>query len=247
MNLTIENLTKSFGSKPVLDINHYAIHSGEIIGLVGNNGAGKTTLFRIILDLLHADSGSVTIDGYVDGQPFSCDTSQNESWKAYTGAFVDAGFLIDYLTPEEYFRFIAKISGISDAVLRDRLLQFDGFMNGEILGQKTLIRNLSMGNKQKVGIIGAMLHYPKLLILDEPFNFLDPTSQLAMKYLLETYSKEHKATIIVSSHNLTHTLDICSRITLLEHGVILKDYDRDYALLTSEIEEYFRGQQSGKI
>ncbi len=227
MNLTIEKLTKSFGEKQALNIDHYAIHSGETIGLVGNNGAGKTTLFRIILDLLHADTGCVTIDGVVDGQPVSCDTSKSEAWKAYTGAFVDTGFLIDYLTPEEYFRFIAKISGISDAVLHDRLLQFDGFMNGEILGQKTLIRNLSMGNKQKVGIIGAMLHYPKLLILDEP-------------------SKEHHATIIVSSHNLTHTLDICSRITLLEHGIILKDYDRDYAMLNSEIEEYFRGQQSGK-
>ena len=246
MNLTIEKLTKSFGEKQALNIDHYAIQSGETIGLVGNNGAGKTTLFRIILDLLHADTGCVTIDGVVDGQPVSCDTSKSEAWKAYTGAFVDTGFLIDYLTPEEYFRFIAKISGISDAVMHDRLLQFDGFMNGEILGQKTLIRNLSMGNKQKVGIIGAMLHYPKLLILDEPFNFLDPTSQLAMKYLLETYSKEQKATIIVSSHNLTHTLDICSRITLLEHGIILKDYDRDYAMLNSEIEEYFRGQQSGK-
>lgn len=241
MNLTIEKLTKSFGEKQALNIDHYAIHSGETIGLVGNNGAGKTTLFRIILDLLHADTGSVTIDGVIDGVPVSCDPAKSEDWKAYTGAFVDTGFLIDYLTPEEYFRFIAKISGISDAVLHDRLLQFDGFMNGEILGQKTLIRNLSMGNKQKVGIIGAMLHYPKLLILDEPFNFLDPTSQLAMKYLLETYSKEQKATIIVSSHNLTHTLDICSRITLLEHGCIIKDYDRDYAMLTSEIEAYFKG------
>ena len=241
MNLTIEKLTKSFGDKQALNIDHYAIHSGETIGLVGNNGAGKTTLFRIILDLLHADTGCVTMDGVVDGVPVSCDTSKSESWKAYTGAFVDTGFLIDYLTPEEYFRFIAKISGISDEVLHDRLLQFDGFMNGEILGQKTLIRNLSMGNKQKVGIIGAMLHYPQLLILDEPFNFLDPTSQLAMKYLLETYSKEHHATIIVSSHNLTHTLDICSRITLLEHGLIIKDYDRDYAMLTSEIEAYFKG------
>ena len=241
MNLTIEKLTKSFGEKQALNIDHYAIHSGETIGLVGNNGAGKTTLFRIILDLLHADTGCVTIDGVVDGVPVSCDTSKSESWKAYTGAFVDTGFLIDYLTPEEYFRFIAKISSISDEVLHDRLLQFDGFMNGEILGQKTLIRNLSMGNKQKVGIIGAMLHYPQLLILDEPFNFLDPTSQLAMKYLLETYSKEHHATIIVSSHNLTHTLDICSRITLLEHGLIIKDYDRDYAMLTSEIEAYFKG------
>ena len=136
MNLTIEKLTKSFGEKQALNIDHYAIHSGETIGLVGNNGAGKTTLFRIILDLLHADTGCVTIDGVVDGQPVSCDTSKSEAWKAYTGAFVDTGFLIDYLTPEEYFRFIAKISGISDAVMHDRLLQFDGFMNGEILGQK---------------------------------------------------------------------------------------------------------------
>jgi len=241
MNVTIENLTKSFGEKRALDIDRYSIHSGEIIGLVGNNGAGKTTLFRIILDLLHADSGSVTIDGLVDDVLVSCDTAKSEDWKSFTGAFVDTGFLIDYLTPEEYFRFIAKVSGISDSVLNDRLLQFDSFMNGEVLGQKTLIRNLSMGNKQKVGIIGAMLHYPKLLILDEPFNFLDPTSQLAMKYLLETYSKEQRATIIVSSHNLTHTLDICTRITLLEHGCIIKDYDRDYALLTSEIEAYFKG------
>lgn len=241
MNITIENLTKSFGEKQVLNIDHYVIHSGEIIGLVGNNGAGKTTLFRIILDLLHADSGCVTIDGVIDGVPVSCDTSKSEDWKAYTGAFVDAGFLIDYLTSEEYFRFIAKISNISDEVLANRLLQFDSFMNGEVMGQKTLIRNLSMGNKQKVGIIGAMLHYPRLLILDEPFNFLDPTSQLAMKYLLETYSKERGATILVSSHNLTHTMDICTRVTLLEHGCIIKDYDKDYALLTSEIEAYFKG------
>ena len=241
MNLTIENLTKSFGEKKALDIDYYSIHSGELIGLVGNNGAGKTTLFRIILDLLKADTGCVTIDGIIDGMPVSCDTSKSEDWKSYTGAFVDTSFLIDYLTPEEYFRFIAKISGISDEVMNDRLLQFDSFMNGEVLGQKTLIRNLSMGNKQKVGIIGAMLHHPKLLILDEPFNFLDPTSQLAMKYLLETYNKEMGATIIVSSHNLTHTIDICTRITLLEHGSIIKDYDKDYALLTSEIEAYFKG------
>jgi len=244
MNLTVENVKKTFGEKVALDIERYAIHSGEIIGLVGNNGAGKTTLFRIILDLLHADQGSVTIDGEVDGQLLSFNTADSEDWKAYTGAYVDSGFLIDYLTPEEYFRFIAKISGISDEVLKERLLQFDGFMNGEVLGQKALIRNLSMGNKQKVGIIGAMLHYPKLLILDEPFNFLDPTSQMQMKYLLQTYHQEHGATIIVSSHNLGHTIDICTRITLLEHGTIIKDYDKDYAQLTSEIESYFLGNMN---
>ncbi len=244
MNITIDNLTKSFGDKKALNIGHYAIHSGEIIGLVGNNGAGKTTLFRTILDLLHPDSGSIIIDGDVDGQHVSYDPTKCEDWKAVTGAFVDSGFLIDYLTPEEYFRFIAKISGISDEVMNDRLLKFDNFMNGEVLGQKTLIRNLSMGNKQKVGIIGAMIHNPKLLILDEPFNFLDPSSQVAMKYLLEMYNKEFGATIIVSSHNLTHTIEICSRVTLLEQGEIIKDYDKDYAELTSEIEEYFNGNAS---
>ncbi|MBQ8020029.1 MAG: ATP-binding cassette domain-containing protein [Paludibacteraceae bacterium] len=241
MNLIIENLTKTFRGKKALDIERYIVHSGEVVGLVGNNGAGKTTLFRIVLDLLKADSGYVKIGGEIAGRPFSCDTSRSEDWKSYTGAFIDTGFLIDYLTPEEYFRFLAKITGIGDRSLAERLAHFECFMNGEIIGRKTLIRNLSMGNKQKVGIIGAMLHYPQLLILDEPFNFLDPTSQLTMKYLLESYAKEQRATIIVSSHNLIHTLDICNRITLLEQGRIIKDYDRDYALLTSEIEAYFRG------
>lgn len=241
MNITIDNLTKSFGDKHALNVSHYAIHSGEIVGLVGNNGAGKTTLFRIILDLLHADGGTVTMDCDVDGEHLSFDPTKTEEWKAFTGAYVDSGFLIDYLTPEEYFRFIAKISGIDDETLNIRLSKFENFMNGEVLGQKTLIRNLSMGNKQKVGIIGAMLNNPKLLILDEPFNFLDPSSQVAMTYLLDMYNKENGATIIVSSHNLTHTIEICSRVTLLEHGVILKDYDKDYAELTSEIEEYFKG------
>ncbi len=241
MNITIENLTKHFGEKEALNIQRYDIHSGEIIGLLGNNGAGKTTLFRILLDLLHADTGTTIIHGTLpDGSYASFDTAKNEDWKRYTGAFIDSGFLIDFLTPEEYFSFIGKVNNISQSVINEHLLQFEGFMNGEVLGRNILIRNLSMGNQQKVGIIGAMLANPKLLILDEPFNFLDPSSQLAMKYLLENYNKETGATIIVSSHNLTHTFDICTRATLLEHGKIIKDYSKDYATLTTEIEEYFK-------
>jgi ABC-2 type transport system ATP-binding protein len=241
MNITIENLTKHFGEKEALNIQRYDIHAGEIIGLLGNNGAGKTTLFRILLDLLHADTGTTIIHGTLpDGSYASFDTAKNEDWKQYTGAFIDSGFLIDFLTPEEYFSFIGKVNNIPQSVINEQLLQFDGFMNGEVMGRNILIRNLSMGNQQKVGIIGAMLANPKLLILDEPFNFLDPSSQLAMKYLLENYNKETGATIIVSSHNLTHTFDICTRATLLEHGKIIKDYDKDYATLTTEIEEYFK-------
>jgi len=231
MELTIENLRKTFGEKVALDINYYVVHEGEMVGLVGNNGAGKTTLFRLVLDLLRPDSGVARIN--------SIATAHSEEWKSDTGAYIDSGFLIDYLTPEEYFAFLAKVNGVAKDVLQARLQQFEHFMNGEILGHSTLIRNLSAGNKQKVGIIGAMLHYPKLLLLDEPFNFLDPSSQHAMKYLLEAYNKELGATIIVSSHNLTHTFDICSRITLLEHGQIIKDYPKEYPNLTQEIEAYF--------
>ncbi len=231
MELTIDNIKKTFGEKVALDIAAYVIHDGEIVGLVGNNGAGKTTLFRVILDLIQPDCGVARIGGM--------STAHSEDWKAFTGAYIDTGFLIDYLTPDEYFDFVARINGVPASVKQERLQLFSHFMNGEILDKGTLIRNLSSGNKQKVGIIGAMLHQPQLLILDEPFNFLDPSSQHAMKYLLESYHRETGATIIVSSHNLAHTFDICSRITLLEHGHIIKDYDKDYANLAVEIEEYF--------
>lgn len=233
MEIIVDKVKKSFGEKVALDIDKYIIHQGEVIGLVGNNGAGKTTLFRIILDLLKADCGEVQVGGFV--------TSKCEDWKDFTGAYLDNGFLIDYLTPEEYFRFLAKVYGITDAELEHRLTRYENFMNGEVMGQDKLIRNLSAGNQQKVGIVGALLGNPQILILDEPFNFLDPSSQLAMKYMLTNYNQETHATILVSSHNLTHTFDICTRVTLLEHGRIIKDYDKDYAELTSEIEEYFEG------
>ena len=229
--ITINNLKKQFGQTIACDIPSFTINDGDVLGLVGNNGAGKTTLFRLMLDLLKPDEGSILIN---DVNP-----AQSEAWKETTGAHIDDSFLIDYLTPEEYFDFLGKVNHIAKSDIEQRLQQFDHFMNGEVVGTKTLIRNLSAGNKQKVGIIGAMLHQPQLLILDEPFNFLDPSSQHAMKYLLENYNRETGATIIVSSHNLTHTLDICTRITLLEHGHIIKDHSKDYANLTAEIEEYF--------
>lgn len=234
MELKLNNIKKCFGEKVALDIDSYMVNEGEVIGLVGNNGAGKTTMFRVILDLIKPEEGEVSIGGI--------NPAQSEEWKEFTGAYVDSGFLIDYLTPEEYFSFIAKITNMSNDTLEERLKAFEGFMNGEVMGQNTLIRNLSMGNKQKVGIIAAMLTNPKLLILDEPFNFLDPTSQLAMKHVIENYNKQTGAMVIVSSHNLNHTIDICSRVTLLEHGKIIKDYTKaEHADIMKEVEDYFVG------
>ena len=196
--ITIDKLKKNFGEKVAVDIEHYEINQGDMLGLVGNNGAGKTTLFRLMLDLLKADDGKVIIN--------DIDVSRSEDWKSITGAFIDDGFLIDYLTPEEYFYFIGKMYGLKKEEVDERLIPFERFMSGEVIGHKKLIRNYSAGNKQKIGIISAMLHYPQLLILDEPFNFLDPSSQSIIKHLLKKYNEEHQATVIISSHNLNHTV-----------------------------------------
>lgn len=229
--IQITNLQKKFGEKIAVNIDNYTIGKGEMLGLVGNNGAGKTTLFRLILDLLQADQGEVTIN--------DINVVRSEDWKSITGAYIDDGFLIDYLTPEEYFYFIGKMYGLKKEEVDERLKPFERFMNNEVLGQKKFIRNYSMGNKQKIGIISAMLHYPQLLILDEPFNFLDPSSQAVIKHLLKKYSDEHQATVIISSHNLNHTVDICPRIALLEHGVIIRDIHNENNSAEKELEDYF--------
>ena len=232
--IEIKNLLKQFGETKAVDIDNYVINQGDMLGLVGNNGAGKTTLFRLILDLLQADKGNVTIDGI--------DVSKSEDWKKTTGEFIDDGFLIDYLTPEEYFYFIGKVYGLSKQEIDERLKPFEHFMNGEVVGQKKYIRNYSAGNKQKVGIISAMIHHPQLLILDEPFNFLDPTSQSIIKQLLKKYHEEHNATVIISSHNLNHTVDICSRIALMEHGKIIRDLVNENNSAEQELENYFNAK-----
>lgn len=231
MNITIDQLKKNFGSKVAVDIDCYTIKSSDMLGLVGNNGAGKTTLFRLILDLLKADAGNVCIG--------DINVSKSEEWKNVTGAFIDEGFLIDYLTPEEYFYFVGKMYGLKKEVVDERLARFERFMNGEVIGKKKLIRNYSAGNKQKIGIISAMLHQPQVLILDEPFNFLDPSSQSIIKHILKAYNEETGATILVSSHNLNHTVDICPRIALLENGKIIRDIDNKHNSAEKELEAYF--------
>lgn len=241
--IKIENLKKNFGETCACDIPSFTINDGDILGLVGNNGAGKTTLFRLLLDLLKADDGSVCyILPSSDGEgreTESVNPAESEAWKQHVGAYVDEGFLIDFLTPEEYFAFLGKVSGINQQETDERLKMFERFANGEVFGQKKLIRNLSAGNKMKVGIISALFRQPKTVILDEPFNFLDPTSQLVQKHLLQDYAQQTGATILISSHNLQHTVDISTRIALLEHGQIIRDLPNTEGSASAELQEYF--------
>ena len=221
--IQINNLQKKFGEKIAVNIESYTIPQGDMLGLVGNNGAGKTTLFRLILDLLKANGGNVTINGI--------EVSKSEEWKNTTGAFIDDGFLIDYLTPEEYFYFIGKMYGLKKEEVDERLAPFERFMNGEVMGQKKFIRNFSMGNKQKIGIISAMLHHPQLLILDEPTAGLDVMARESILNLFREYMEEDgERTILISSHISSDLEGLCDDIYMIHEGRIIFHEDTDVLL-----------------
>ena len=244
MRIQLENLKKCFGDKTAVDIQNFTINDGEIIGLVGNNGAGKTTLFRLMLDLLKADEDNVKMfpnkqQAENEDIPSEINPSVSEDWKMLTGAYIDNSFLIDFLTAEEYFEFIGKVSGLSKQQTEERLKDFEHFMNGEVLGQKKYIRDFSAGNKQKVGIIAALLNRPQLVVLDEPFNFLDPSSQNQLKRLITEFNQSTGATVLISSHNLQHTVEISTRVALLEHGVKIIDFNNTDGKAEEKLEEYF--------
>ena len=233
MEIKIENLKKIYGQNTVINIPELTLHNGELVGLVGNNGAGKTTLMRLILDLIRANEGRVLSNGNPVNECFE--------WKKYTGSFVDKGFLIDYYTPEEFFDFIAGVYGIDSATLAERLQGFESLMRDEIMGTGKLIRDFSEGNRQKIGIIGAMIVNPKILILDEPFNYLDPSSQINIARIIHEVNQQHGTTVLISSHNLNFISEICNRIILMEKGVILKDLTNANEAAAKELQSYFEG------
>jgi len=229
--IEIKDLLKKFNNHVALNIPLLNIIKGEVVGLIGNNGAGKTTLFRLMLDLLCTDSGYVKINGI--------DVSKNEEWKLSVGSFLSSNFLIDFLTPDEYFLFVGKMFSLKDYEIKERLIDYKLFMNGEILSQKKYIRNFSTGNKQKIGIVAAMMVNPEILFLDEPFNFLDPSTQIEMKRLLQWSNAKFNTTIILSSHNLNYVYDVSSHIILLEKGLIIKNVDNLTKGSLSDISHYF--------
>ena len=220
MDIQIQLLQKRYGKAMVVNIPMLTLKQGELVGLVGNNGAGKTTLMRLILDLIEPTQGFVCSNGEK--------VNETEAWKHYTGSFIDGRFLIELYTPEEYFQFIAAVYGIDDATLRD-----------EILGKKKYIRDFSQGNKQKIGIMGAMLIHPQVLILDEPFNFLDPSSQIQVSKFIKQINEELGTLVLLSSHNLNFVADISSRILLMEKGEIIQDLPNHDGSAMQALADYF--------
>ena len=228
--ITVSNLQKKYNEICVLDIPTLDISDGQSFGLVGNNGAGKTTFFRLILDLIEATEGKIMLDD----QP----VVRNDEWKSKVGSFLDEGFLIDYLTAEEYFSFIAKLHHLSKDDLTIFLNSMEEFFNGEVLGTKKLIRDFSKGNQKKIGIVAALIGNPKYLILDEPFTALDPSSQIRLKRFLNDLQAKFGITMLISSHDLNHITEVCKRIVILEKGKVVKDLQTSEDTL-KELESYF--------
>ncbi|MCL2860772.1 MAG: ABC transporter ATP-binding protein [Oscillospiraceae bacterium] len=232
--INITDLKKIYSKVTAVDIPSLNIDQGEIVGIVGNNGAGKTTLLRLCLDLIKATKGTVRLNGI--------EVSSDDRWKKVTGSYLDTNFLIEFLTAKEFLYFTGEAYSLSNAEIDKRKIVFEKFMTNEITGNEKYIHELSSGNKQKIGIVSAMIIQPEILILDEPFNFLDPSSQIIVKRLLLDYNQKYGTTILLSSHNLQHVTDICSRIILVESGNVIRDYTtiNDVALL--EIKQYFENK-----
>ena len=228
--ISVESLSKKYGGLNVLDLHQLTIPKGEIFGLIGNNGAGKTTFFSLLLDLIESTSGTVLIN--------EINVQKSEAWKPFTSAFIDESYLIGYLTVEEYYHFIGALRGMTKEEVDAFVVPFEPFFNSEVLNQKKYLRDFSKGNQKKAGIIGALIGHPELVILDEPFANLDPTTQIRLKNILKEEAKKHGTTFLISSHDLTHVTEVCERIVLLEKGVILKDIKTTASTL-KELEIYF--------
>ena len=230
--ITIQNLIKKYGGRTVLNLEHLEIPQGQSFGLVGNNGAGKTTFFSLLLDLIQPTTGYITSN--------EVRVDQSEAWKPFTSSFIDESFLIGYLTPEEYFYFIGELRNQNKADVNALLSDFEDFFHDEILGQKKYLRDLSKGNQKKAGIVASFIGNPEVVILDEPFANLDPTTQIRLKSIINELAAQHKVTVLVSSHDLIHVTEVCERIVVLNKGEIVKDIQTSDETL-KELERFFGG------
>lgn len=226
------NLQKKYNGTTVLNLAELKIEKGDIFGLVGNNGAGKTTLFSLVLDLIRATKGKVLINEIA--------VAKSEEWKELVAAYIDESFTIGYLTPDEYFEFIGELRGMNPKDVSNFLEDYKEFFKDEIIGKKKFIRDLSKGNQKKVGVVGALMGNPEVIVLDEPFANLDPSSQYQLRNIIKTYSQQKEKTLLISSHDLDHVADVCSRIVVLEKGEIVRDVEKTDSTL-AELEEFFTG------
>lgn len=218
--LEINHLKKSYNHKPVLDIDHLVIEEGAIYGLIGKNGAGKTTLMKLILGLVKKDDGQIRIFGK------EVNANQQKQFNQHLGALIESPSFYDHLTGYENLEIICQLKGIKKEEI-SKILDLVGLKHVD----KKKARDYSLGMKQRLGIAMALIGQPRLLILDEPINGLDPQGIEEMRHLFRNIVKNTSTSILISSHILDEIEKIASHIGILKEGKLtyngsLEDYRR---------------------
>ena len=233
--LEVANLSKSFGKRKVLDNINLTIYEGDIIGLIGPNGAGKTTLIKTILRLYYYDKGSVEICGY--------DTKkQLEQALSKVGAIIEKPDMYDQLTGRKNLKITELLNNIHDQEYVEEMIEFVGLKTR--INDK--VKKYSLGMKQRLAIANALIKKPKLLILDEPTNGLDPKGIRELRQMLKTISQEQNMSILISSHILSEVENICDRVVIIDQGRLVKEFGIEevkYKNISLE-EEYFSETES---
>lgn len=233
--LKVENVTKYYGTNLAVDHLSFTVNDGEIFGLLGSNGAGKTTTFRMIMGLLDATSGKITLDG----------KKINYSVTDKIGFVTEERSLLTKMTVKEQIIYYGRLKGLSEKEILKRLDDWlERFQIKEYKNRK--IKELSKGNQQKIQFIAAVINEPKLLILDEPFTGLDPINVKLLKEAI--YSLQKKGcSIIFSSHQMEHIEQFCEKLVILVKGkTVLEGYLKDIKESYQKKNIFIRGDVTAK-
>lgn len=229
--LKIENFSKSYGgeNKAANNVN-IEVEAGDIYGFIGHNGAGKSTTIRATVGVLEFEEGEIYIDGHsVKGEPLEC--------KKVTAYIPDNPDLYEHLTGIQYLNFVADVFGIDANTREERIKKYaDEFEITSALGD--MISSYSHGMKQKVAIIGALIHEPKLLVLDEPFVGLDPKATLSLKNIMHDMC-QHGSAVFFSTHVLDVAEKLCNKIAIIKKGQIITSGKMEDLLGDHSLEDVF--------
>ena len=229
--LKIENFSKTYGGEKKAANNvNIEVEAGDIYGFIGHNGAGKSTTIRAVVGVLEFEEGEIYIDGHsVKGEPIEC--------KKVTSYIPDNPDLYEHLTGIQYLNFIADVFGIDATTREERIKKYaDEFEITSSLGD--MISSYSHGMKQKVAIIGALIHEPKLLVLDEPFVGLDPKAALSLKNIMKDMCSKGSA-VFFSTHVLEVAQKLCNKISIIKQGSIVTSGKMDELIGDQSLEDVF--------
>ncbi|MBV1821084.1 ABC transporter ATP-binding protein [Clostridium cochlearium] len=206
--LEVDNISKHIGGRPIIRSISFNIKEGEIFGFLGPNGAGKTTTIRMLTGLIHPNEGKIKIMGHDLKK-------EREKALSYVGAVIENPELYNYLSGRENLMQICRIRKISKAKLEEiiHLVNLENKINQKV-------KKYSLGMKQRLGLAASLLSNPKLLILDEPTNGLDPNGILQFRDIIRTVTKEYKTSVFISSHILSEVEQICSKVAFINKGIL---------------------------